>query len=59
MDHIPEHELYVHIFYNNASNAVRVTHLPTGLREVYAGHRSILRNKEEAVRRLAKRLARP
>lgn len=55
MNHIPDSELYVHIYYDPA-NAVRVTHLPTGLYEFSAQHGSILRNKREAVRRLAEKL---
>jgi protein subunit release factor A len=54
---IPDTELYVHVYYDPA-NAVRVTHLPTGLNEFSSQYGSILRNKREAVRRLTKKLER-
>jgi protein subunit release factor A len=57
VNQIPESELYVHVFYD-PPNAVRVTHLPTGLSEVHDRYSSILRNKREAVRRLVQKLER-
>lgn len=58
MTQIPEYELYVQILSNGAENSVKVVHLPTGLTEVAGEHRSMLRNKREAVRRLADKLER-
>lgn len=58
MTRIPETELYVQIFSNEVQNSVKVVHLPTGLTEVANQYRSMRRNKNEAVRRLATRLER-
>jgi protein subunit release factor A len=55
---LPETELCILVISTNMyeASAVKVTHLPTGLTEVCGDSRSILRNKNEAVRRLADKL---
>jgi protein subunit release factor A len=58
MTQIPETELYVQILSNEVENAVKVVHLPTGISEASGEHRSIVRNKKEALRRLAAKLER-